>query len=108
MSEKISNLPPWTGQNVPTGDIPITINGVTYRISPNNLVATSNFTFQLDRLTIIKSPDNNLPEKIGILEIYDAGYGFFPGGEFMPFGFYTGGDKNDFNNWQTSVTQYQY
>jgi hypothetical protein len=38
MSTKISNLPPYYGTNNQIGDIPISINGVTYKINPGSLV----------------------------------------------------------------------
>lgn len=34
MSKKINELPPYVGATNPIGDIPISINGVTYRITP--------------------------------------------------------------------------
>jgi len=34
MSEKINELPPYVGTTNPIGDMPISINGVTYRITP--------------------------------------------------------------------------
>jgi len=38
MSKKISELPLYVGSASPTGDVAISINGVTYRIDPNLLV----------------------------------------------------------------------
>ncbi len=40
MSTRISELPPYTGATNPVGDIPISINGVTYRITPQLLAQT--------------------------------------------------------------------
>jgi len=40
MSTRISDLPPYVGTNNPLGDIPISINGVTYRITPQLLAQT--------------------------------------------------------------------
>lgn len=37
MSTRISELPPYTGATNPVGDMPISINGVTYRITPQLL-----------------------------------------------------------------------
>ena len=37
MSKKISELPQYSGINNPVGDLPISIAGTTYRISPNKL-----------------------------------------------------------------------
>jgi len=40
MSTKISELPSYTGSNNPVGDIPISISGVTYKITPQLLLQT--------------------------------------------------------------------
>jgi len=40
MSTKIDELPPYVGTTNPIGDIPISINGVTYRITPQLLMQT--------------------------------------------------------------------
>jgi hypothetical protein len=40
MSTRISELPPYTGATNPVGDMPISINGVTYRITPQLLAQT--------------------------------------------------------------------
>ena len=52
MSKKISELPLYVGSASPTGDVAISINGVTYRIDPNLLVeftptAVSPITYNL-------------------------------------------------------------
>lgn len=39
MSKKISELPQYSGAPQPIGDVPISINGVTYKIAPDKLVA---------------------------------------------------------------------
>ena len=41
MSVKISNLPAFVGSNNQTGDIPISINGVTYRVNPIQLLPST-------------------------------------------------------------------
>ncbi len=40
MSTKISELPAYTGSNNPSGYIPISISGVTYKITPQLLLQT--------------------------------------------------------------------
>ena len=37
MSKKISELPLYVGAKNPSGDVPISINGTTYRIKPTEL-----------------------------------------------------------------------
>lgn len=63
MSKKITELPPYVGSNNPIGDIPISINGVTYRISP--------YQFLADLQTILA---NGNTSDISI-SIYNPSYG---------------------------------
>lgn len=63
MSKKITELPPYVGSNNPIGDIPISINGVTYKISP--------YQFLADLQTILSN--GNISD-IGI-SIYNPSYG---------------------------------
>ena len=86
MSKKISQLPEYIGIPQPVGDIPISINGTTYRISPSLLSNLANFIpylgatsdvnlgeygIQLGNLEFDNTP-TNIPTNVGSMYYNDT------------------------------------
>ena len=64
MSKKISELPQYTGTPMPTGNVPISIGAITYRIDPSLLFAVNPNPNPDTYVTLIP---NNIKEILNIL-----------------------------------------
>ena len=64
MSKKISELPAYTGTPQPTGSLPISIGGTTYKIDPSLLFVVNPNT---DPDTVVSLNQNNVKEILNIV-----------------------------------------